>query len=464
MRPDALAAEHTTHRVRQRAITERLLLGALREQDLARGAVEASDRAAYLARASRELQTSLDEAETRDVVRKLSLPRPGTWSIVDVVEPTGEIHRLEVVHPDPAKQALARTLEDKWPLEKRLAVDVASVLRRRPTVVTQASGAGLMLAAHGEENLRILREIGFGSLLVVPLIVRARVQGAITFISPAGDAPFSPEEIALAVDVAARCAMALDNARMYREADALRLAAETANLSKGEFLGNMSHELRTPLNAIGGYTDLLEMEIEGPITRGQRLALTRIKTNQEHLLKLITGILDFVRIDRGRLEYRHQNIPIAQALTEVAEMLGGAIVEKGLVLHDVQCDGNPIAWGDPDRVRQILLNLVMNAVKYTGSRGASITLGCRVAGDMVVATVTDTGPGIPDEKLESIFEPFVQLTASLTDRQGGVGLGLAISRDLARAMDGDLTVESATGTGSRFTLSLPSATAGIPPG
>jgi signal transduction histidine kinase len=456
MEPDALGnAKLVQNKVRQREITERLLLSALREQDLSRGAVEASDRAAYLAQTSRELQMSLDEEATRDVVRRIALPRPGTWSIVDVIETSGVIRRLEVIHPDPAKQELARRLEDKWPAEKRLPVDVASVLRKRPTVVTQASGAGLMLAAHGEENLRILREIGFGSLLVVPLIVRARVQGAITFVSRAGEDAFTPEEIALAVDLASRCAIALDNARMYREADALRLVAELANLSKGEFLGNMSHELRTPLNAIGGYTDLLQMEIEGPVTTGQRRALARIKTNQEHLLTLITGILDFVRVDSGRLAYRSESLPMVLALAEVAEMLGGAIGEKGLMLESVQCDGDPIAWGDPDRVRQILVNLVMNAVKYTSARGATITLSCAVAGDMVVASVADTGPGIPAEKLESIFEPFVQLSASLTDRQGGVGLGLAISRDLARGMDGDLTVESIVGEGSRFTLSLP---------
>jgi signal transduction histidine kinase len=444
-------------KVRQRAIAERLLLGALREQDVARSAVSANDRAQYLAKASRDLALSLDEAATRDTVRRLSLPRPGVWCIVDVVESNGAIHRLAVVHPDPAKQALARMLEEQWPSKKGDATtSVTDVLRSvRPTVLTDGSGVGLMLAAHGEENLRILREIGFGSLLVVPLIVRARIHGAITFVSPEGDPPFTDEETALAVDLAARCAMALDNARLYREADALRLVAESANQSKSQFLGAMSHELRTPLNAIGGFAELIEMGIQGPVTEEQHVSLARVKANQQHLLKLITEILDFVRVESGRMEYLYKEVSIAKAFTDVAEMLSEAIREKGLTLARIECEANHVAWADPDRVRQILINLLMNAVKYTPQNGGTITLSCGAEGDTVLAHVEDTGPGIPGEQLHSIFEPFVQLSAGLTDRRGGVGLGLAISRDLARAMDGDLIVESTFGAGSRFTLTLP---------
>jgi len=445
-------------KVRQRAIAERLLLGALRDQDAARDAVSASDRAQFLAKASRDLSMSLDEDATRDTVRRFTLPRPGTWCIVDVVESNGAIHRLAVVHPNPAKQALARMLEELWPASKSGVLDAASVLRaERPTVVTHESGAALMLAAHGQENLRILREIGFGSLLVVPLIVRARVQGAITFVSREGDAPFTPDETALAVDLAARCALALDNARLYREADALRLVAETANQAKTQFLGSMSHELRTPLNAIGGFAELMDMGIQGPVTDEQHIVLTRIKANQEHLVTMITEILSFVRIESGRMEYQNSAVPMAPELLEVAEMLAGVAKEKGLKLESLGGDASVVAWADPIRVKQILVNLVMNAVKYTPENGGTITLTCAIANDSVVARVSDTGPGIDSAKLDSIFEPFVQLSANLADRQGGVGLGLAISRDLARAMGGDLIVESKVGVGSTFTLTLPLA-------
>ncbi len=442
---------------RQRAIAQELLLGALHAQDAARDAASAGERARFLARASRDLSLSLEESATRETMQRLTLPRPGTWCIVDVVESNGAIHRLAVIHPDPAKRPLARLLEEQRPATVDSSADAAAMMRlRQPVVVSNESEAALVRAAHGEPNLRILREIGFGSLLIVPLIVRGRVQGAITFVSPKGDLPFTRDEIGLAIDLAARCAMALDNARLYHEADALRLAAEEANRSKGQFLGMISHELRTPLNAIGGFAELLELGIEGPVTEKQRSALARIKANQQHLLTLITEILSFVRIESGRMAYRLDRVSRRHALSDVSAMLSGVATEKNLTLTTVppQGEADVTAWADADRVRQILLNLIMNAVKYTPA-GGTITLSCAAVDDTVVAHVADTGPGIEAEQMESIFDPFVQLTAGLSDRQGGVGLGLPISRDLARAMNGDVTAESTVGTGSRFTLTLP---------
>ena len=442
---------------RQRAIAQELLLGALRAQDAAGDAASAGDRARFLAQASRDLSLSLDESSTRETMRHLTLPRPGAWCIVDVVESNSAIHRLAVIHPDPSKQPLARLLEEQWPSTSDKSADVAALRSmRQPTVVTEDSGAALVRAAHGEANLRILREIGFGSLLTVPLIVRGRVQGAITFVSPQGDPPFSSDEIGFAADLGARCAMALDNARLYHEADVLRLAAEAASRAKGEFLGMISHELRTPLNAIGGFAELLEMGIEGPVTEKQRTALARIKANQEHLLTLITEILNFVRIEGGGMAYHLGRVSLPQAFADVSAMLSGAAEEKKLTLVTAPGETDVTAWADADRVRQILLNLLMNAVKYTPP-GGTITVSCAAVDDTVVARVADTGPGIEPKRMQSIFEPFVQLTAGLIDRQGGVGLGLPISRDLARAMKGDVTAESTVGRGSRFTLSLPRA-------
>jgi len=445
---------------RQRAIAERLLLGGLRAQDAARAASEAGGRAGFLAAVSQDLSQSLDVDRTRDVVRRSSLPRPGTWCIVDIIESNGSIHRLAVVHPDPAKAQLAQNLADQWYPKPDDPDDVLSLTRLahgQPVVITSESEAKLVAAVHGPENLAILRQLGFRALIVVPLIVRGTVLGTITFVIPEGGEEVSAEEVTLAAELANRCAIALDNARLYKEADVLRASADEANRAKGQFLANIGHELRTPLNAIGGYVGLMELATHGSLNPDQRADLGRIKHNQEHLATLISQILTFVRAESGRMEYHFTNVPVQPALEGVAELLDGAIRERRLTLDIEPVNAETTAWADVDRVRQILMNLVMNAVKYSPPGTGKIRLGADVSGDMVRIYVTDMGPGIRADKLEAIFEPFVQLAEGLNQRQGGVGLGLAISRDLARAMKGDLTVESTLGVGSRFTLTLPRA-------
>jgi signal transduction histidine kinase len=453
---DAAADEDV--RLRQRAVTERLLLGALREQDAAHRAVEMADRAAFLAAASRKLAMVLDQHAIREIVRRCALPREGSWCMVDVVDRSGAIHRLTVAHPDPAQQRLAHRLEgDAAPPEPGhpAAPHAIPPAGGEPVVITEDSGASLVAAAHGAEQLAVLRELGFGALLVVPLVVRGTVLGAMTFVTRAGDAPLSAAEIALASDLADRCAIALDNARLYAEAEALRATAETANQAKSEFLGHMSHELMTPLNAIGGYVDLLEMGLRGPVTLPQRDDLARIKRNQRHLIALISRILEHAHAESGKIQYHLADVPVGFLLHEVAEMLEGAATQKHVVLDVHPAGLDSIVRADPDRVRQVLVNLVTNAVKHGTPGGGHIAIGCAVAHDTVHVYVADAGPGIPADKLTAIFEPFTQLATGLSDRRGGVGLGLAISRDLARSMHGDLAVESTVGVGSRFTLILP---------
>ena len=447
---DAVEDRHTsfvstsaTRLARQRAVTERLLLAALHERDARREAVEASGRAKFLAAVSRDLAMSLDEPATREAVRRHALPREGSWCIVDIVELDGATRRLAVAHPDPAKRALAQSFADRWlPTPAPRAWQPRVVAARDTREAEDPSG---------------LAQLGVGSLLVVPLIVRGTALGAITYVTREGDAPFSSEEITLASDLADRCALALDNARLYRQAQALGEAAEAANRAKSSFLGNMSHELMTPLNAIGGYVTLLEMGLHGPVSAEQTVDLARIRHNQLHLLTLISAILTFARREGGRLEYRFTEVSVASALHDVIDMLHGAIEERHLALIQRPGDDGAAVWADADRLRQILLNLVMNAVKYAAVAEGKITLDVTSTRQGIAIHVSDNGPGIPEDKLATIFEPFVQLASGLTDRRGGVGLGLSISRDLARAMHGELIVESTVGVGSRFTLELPRA-------
>jgi len=232
--------------------------------------------------------------------------------------------------------------------------------------------------------------------------------------------------------------------------------AEAADRAKTAFLRAMSHELRTPLNAIGGYIDLLDMGLRGPVTESQHADFARIKTNQQPLTLLITEILNFVRVDSGRVSYVIADIDACDAVTYAVELIEPLIAQRHLVFDGVKGEPGIVARADAEKVTQILVNLLSNAIKFTPT-GGHIGAEYAEVGDTVVMTVSDTGIGIVPEKLEAIFEPFVQLKEGLADREAGVGLGLAISRDLARAMSGDLTVTSVVNGGSRFTLSLPHA-------
>ncbi|MDP9279895.1 MAG: PAS domain-containing sensor histidine kinase [Gemmatimonadota bacterium] len=238
-------------------------------------------------------------------------------------------------------------------------------------------------------------------------------------------------------------------------ADARRLAkAEAANTAKGEFLAAMSHELRTPLNAIGGYTELLSLGLGGPVNSEQLDYLERIRKSQQHLLGIISDLLNFTRIEAGHVNYDLVPIQLQKVIDSVMPMIQPAAAAKAITLRIEPSSGDCIAVGDAARVDQILLNLLSNAIKYTAPTG-SITVKCAVSADAASISVTDTGRGVPKEKLEAIFEPFVQLGRSLSSAHEGMGLGLSISRDLARAMNGDLIVVSKVGEGSTFSLILP---------
>jgi signal transduction histidine kinase len=428
---------------RQRAVTERLLLAALDAHDVSAEARIACDRAAFLASASRDLSMSLDGAATREVLRRRTLMREGSWCIVDIVDSDGAVHRLPVLHPDTSQQEMAQNFADRWfPLQAGFIADA------RPTLVVDADR---------KQGLAALRELGFGGLLVVPLVVRTVELGAITFIVRADDPPFSQQEIALASDLADLCGFALENERLYRQAHELRELADSANRAKSTFLGTMSHELMTPLNAIGGYVTLLEMGLRGPVNSEQRDDLERIRQNQVHLLTLISEMLTFARSDHGRLEYQCAEASAEAAAREVVHMLHGVAEERRQILVPPVAGIDTLMWADVERVRQILLNLVMNAVKYATAAVGEISVTVTSTRELVFIHVSDNGPGIPLEKLQAIFDPFVQLPSGLASRRGGVGLGLAISRDLARGMHGDLLVTSTLGVGSRFTLQLPRA-------
>ncbi len=245
----------------------------------------------------------------------------------------------------------------------------------------------------------------------------------------------------------------VERERLLESERAARADAEEANRSKSRFLAVMSHELRTPLNAIAGYSDLLDLGIHGELSEAQREALRRIQKSERHLLGLIEDVLTYARVETGQLRYDLAKVDTLELVTTTEALVAPQVLARGLRLDLSGCQQGMLVEVDRDKTQQILVNLVANAIKFTPP-GGTITLAYHRDGESVRLTVSDTGIGIPDDKLTTIFEPFVQVDTRLTRTHEGVGLGLAISRDLARAMGGDLTVESRLGEGSCFTLTL----------
>jgi PAS domain S-box-containing protein len=274
-------------------------------------------------------------------------------------------------------------------------------------------------------------------------------------------APAERRVAILFTDVSAARAAAAERERLLAASERARSEAEAANRAKADFLAVMSHELRTPLNAIGGYAQLMELGLQGPVTPDQVAALGRIQRGQQHLLGLINAVLNYAKLEAGQVRYEVADVSAAETLAEVAALVAPQARAKGLALDVRGADpagADLVARADPEKVRQVLLNLLSNAVKFTRGGGA-VSLACSRTPDGCVAfDVTDTGRGIAAEQLARVFEPFVQVDQRLTRTDEGTGLGLAISRDLARGMGGDLTARSTPGAGSTFTLTLPAAT------
>ena len=245
------------------------------------------------------------------------------------------------------------------------------------------------------------------------------------------------------------------NAELKAQEDARRVAvSETANVAKSEFLTAMSHELRTPLNAIGGYTELLTLGLGGPTTPEQLDYLERIRRSQQHLIGIISDLLNFSRIEAGTLTYDIKHLSLKEVIEGVVPLIEPQAAAKEIALKMDTTTHDCLVLGDRAKVDQILLNLLSNAIQFTNSNG-TVTVECKESGNTASIAVVDTGVGIPTDKLDAIFEPFVQLGRSLSSAHEGTGLGLAISRELARAMKGNLTVTSKVGSGSTFTLTLP---------
>jgi signal transduction histidine kinase/CHASE3 domain sensor protein len=298
--------------------------------------------------------------------------------------------------------------------------------------------------------------------LVVPLISEGDALGALVLLGEPRHLPFQRRVVERARTLADLAAVALRRSILHSEA---RAASE----AKSAFLATMSHEIRTPINAVIGYAEILEMQLDGPLTERQISHVRRVRAGGEHMRTLVEDILDLARIEAGALAVARRTAPVRAVVRSSVEMMRSVAGAAEIALVDAcDCPEDLCFSGDEDRVRQVLLNLLSNALRFT-DRGGTVRVHCRAAdgvdesphcgapGEVVRIDVEDNGIGIAEEDQERIFESFVQLESGYTRTREGSGLGLSISRHLARLMGGDVTVKSSPGHGSCFTVWLPRA-------
>jgi PAS domain S-box-containing protein len=401
----------------------------------------AERRASFLAEASSILvATSLDFDSTLKALARLAVSRLADWCVLHSHGESGELVRAEVAHRNPDLEPALEQAAD-WSEQWR---KVARAVRQ--TGQAQILGAVDLRSWFDHDHADLLTGVETGSAILTPLLGRGAVLGTVTLVSTDPERAYTDEDLALAEELGRRAAIALDNARLYRQ-------AQEANRAKADFLAIISHELRTPLNAIMGYSDLLDAGISGSMTDRQRRQIDRIRASARHLLQLIEEILSYARMEAGGEELRLEPADAREIAREAAIVIEPLAQSRDLELR-LHVDGPPIMMQtDGGKVRQVLANLLSNAVKFT--EHGHVELRVATAGNQVVYEVSDTGVGIPASEMSRIFDPFWQAERPNTRRVGGTGLGLSVSRRFVRMLRGEITVESEQGRGTRVRVVLP---------
>lgn len=424
------------------------------------------DTQEFLADAGRAVAHALSDEHLLSELVRLCVPRLADYATIHLVEEDGGIRRLETLHYNAAQQNAVRELVKHYPNHVDDKSQVAQVIRSHQPMLIPTIDLANVRASADDETRRLLDRIKPTSFMCVPLVARGRAFGAMSFTMTDSGRRYTDEELQVAMELARRTAVAIDNSLIYRRSLALRLEAEAASTAKSDFLAKMSHEIRTPINAMMGYAELLQMGIAGPVTSAQQAQLERIRASGNHLTELVGEILDLAKIEAGRMSVEERVASVGDVADAALALIRPQAATKGVELGASNGNGSPTFIGDPQRVQQILANLLSNAVKFTPG-GGQVSVQCglrpreenpngRGEHDWACVTVKDTGVGIAPHDFDRIFQPFVQVDDGYTRNHGGTGLGLTISRSLAQMMGGDITVESAVGAGSRFTLWLPS--------
>ena len=405
--------------------------------------------------------SSIDYEEILATVARSAVPTLADWCTVDLVEPGSPLPRqVAVAHVNEQKVRLARELGERYPRDPDAPRGVPEVLRTgKSELYPHIPRELLERGGRDEEHLRLIREMALESAMIVPLRVRGRTFGTLTFVYAESKRHYTQDDLSFAEDFARRAAMAIENAIVLKEAEAarvreqaLRSDAELANRAKDEFLATVSHELRTPLTAILGWATLLRRRKAPPeIDRG----LATIERNARLQTKLIEDVLDISRIISGKLALNVGGAKLGDVIGAAIETVTPAANLKGIVITThLPADALTIS-ADADRLQQVVWNLLANAVKFT-PKGGKVEVRAGRDGSDVWFSVRDSGEGIRRPLLPILFEPFRQADASTTRRHGGLGLGLAIVRQLVLAHGGTVSADSAgEGQGSTFLVRLP---------
>jgi signal transduction histidine kinase len=417
------------------------------ERRLRAEAERQSARLAFLADAS-SLLTSLDYEATLRRVAQLAVPVLSDWCAVDVLQPDGQLQRLATAHVDPDKIRLAEQLHAKYPPDLTQDASFGRVLRTgTPLLFAEITDEVIAASARDAEHLALLRSLTIQSVMIAPLNARGRTLGAMTWVSSTAGRHFTEADLALLIDVSRRAALAIDNARLYAE-------AQQANRVKDEFLAVVSHELRTPLNTILGWSTMLLSSEHPPAV--VRKALETIERNARAQGQLVDDLLNFSRLGTGQIELERRVFDVRPHVAALVAETRPTAEQRGLTLTVTLPDHPCTIHADPHRVRQIVSNLLSNGLKFT-ERGGRVDVSVHHSDGQIEIAVSDTGIGIAPEFLPHVFERFRQGDPSTTRGHGGLGLGLAIVREFTERQGGTVeALSKGTGHGSTVVVRFPS--------